>query len=89
MLIGKEIDEALNNVFDYLNTIDLMPYIIKFKNKDIKELMDWLDENFPYKDKYSVDLFDTVSSDEFVDYLNKRYNLKIKETTISFYYITI
>ena len=75
----KEIDESMCNVFNYLNTIDLMPYIMKFTGEDIFSLMGELEEVFPYKDEYSETLFDMVGNYEFGDYLNNRYGFRIRE----------
>ena len=78
-MIDKEIDGAMSNVFSYLNTIELMPYIIDFTGQDIYSLMDKLEEVFPYKDEYSEALFDVIGNDELGDYLNNRYGLQIRE----------
>lgn len=83
----KEVQEALNNVFSYLDTIDLRSYLIAFKKKTVRDMMDKLREDFPYKDKYSDELFDVVTEEEFVDYLNEKYNTNIKETVIIRFYI--
>lgn len=81
--------EPVNNVFRYLNTIELKSYLKDFEDKTIKDLMDKLELDFPYEDEHSESLFDSVAEDEFVDYLNERYNLNIKETIVSYYYIRL
>ena len=86
-LIGEEVDKAINNVFNYLNTIDLLPYLKEFKYKDVHDMMDKLEEDYSYNDEYSETLFDAMGEDEFVDYLNSKYNLNIREHTVSYYYI--
>ncbi len=83
----NQVKKAINNVTNYLDTINLLPYLKEFKNKTVRDMMDKLEENISYKDEYSVTLFDCIGEDEFVDYLNKRYNLNIEETTVSYYYI--
>ena len=82
---GKEVDKAISNVFQFLNLLDLMPCIKSFENKTIRDLMDSLENEFPYKDEYSATLFDAVAEDEFVDYINKKYNLNIREE-VTYYY---
>ncbi len=82
-----EYDESLAGPYNYLNSLDLMPYIVKFKGKDVWDLMEELNKIFPYQDKFSETLLDCISRIEFVDYLNKRYNLKIQEYVVEHYYI--
>ena len=89
MLMEKDCNNAINNVFSYLDTLDLNPYINTFKNKKVEDLMDKLEVIFPYKDGFSETLFDAIAEDEFVDYLNKKYNLDIREETISCHYIRL
>jgi len=84
---GEECDKAIANVFKYLDGIDLMPYINKFKYRKLDELMAELSRIFPYEDEYSTTLFDAIAEDEFVDYLNKKYDVTISEETISYYFI--
>lgn len=43
--------------------------------------MDKLEEAYIYVDNYSVSLFDTVSVDEFVIYLENRYDMKVNVET--------
>lgn len=83
----EQVDESLKLVFKYLDTIDLLPYLKKFKRKTVRDMIEELDQKYPYIDKYSKSLFDGVAEDEFVEYLNQRYNLDIRETTVSYYYI--
>lgn len=80
MFIGGEIDQT-KTIFSYLDTIELMPYIVEFEGQDIYYLMNKLEEVFPYKDEYSETLFDVISDDEFGDYLNRRYDLYIREVS--------
>jgi hypothetical protein len=87
MLVGKEIDIEINKVFSYLDTLDLLHTVNEFKNKKLYDLMTKLEELYPYNNGCSVTLFDVISEDEFADYLNKKYNLRIMEETISYYYI--
>lgn len=89
MLIGKEIDVAINNVFNYLDTIDLLSDIKLFDGDEVWELMKVLDRKYPYKDQYSETLFDVVTEDEFANYLRNKYNITIKEKTITNLYIYI
>lgn len=83
----EQVKKVINNVTDYLNTIDLIPYLEKFKGKTVKDMMDKLEEEYPYTDEYSEILFDVISEEDFADYLNNRYGLNIRETTVTYYYI--
>jgi hypothetical protein len=86
-LDSEQVNEALKFVFDYLDKINLSFYLEKFKYKTVREMMDKLNEDYPYNDIYSSYLFDVVAEDEFVSYLKKKYNLNIRETTVTYYYI--
>jgi|GEM_PF-4173444 len=86
---SKDIDKALSNVWHYLDTIDLMPYLKKFENKELHNLIENLNKTFPYKDEWSEILFDAVGEDEFMDYLNEKYNLNIREQWTSNCYIRL
>ena len=77
----RETDKATNNVFTYLDTVDLIPYMIEFEDKNIYLLMRRLEEVFSYKDEYSETLLDVIDSYEFGDYLNNRYGLCAREET--------
>jgi len=83
----KQVEETTENVFNYLNTINLLPYLKVFKCKIVRDMMKKLEEDFLFKDEYSETLFDAVTEEEFADYLNKRYDLKIKESIVTCFYI--
>lgn len=80
---GEDLNLALKRVFDYIDTLPLEEYIERYKGtkKSIRDLMDELSEKYPYEDtKYKIDgLFDVVAEDEFIDFLEKKFNLKIYE----------
>lgn len=79
---------ATDNVYRFLDTIDLQPYLDKFKNKQVDDLEDELESLYPYEDAYSKSLFDFISTDEFCTYLDNRYGKYItREETITRYYI--
>lgn len=78
---NEEINVAIKNVYSFLDKIDLKPYIKEYKSKNIREMMDKLEEAYIYVDNYSVSLFDTVSVDEFVIYLENRYDVKVNVET--------
>jgi len=85
----KQADMTIKKVFKYLDAIDLQPYITEFKDKDLYDLMEKLEETYDYKDEFSETLFDYIKASEFADYLNEKYNLNIKETDVikHYYYI--
>lgn len=87
MISGDDLNKAMKNVFNFLDTFDLTEYIIEYKNKTVRELMAKLSDEYCYSDEYSSSLFDIISEDEFVEYLNNKYGLNIKETVIIRYYI--
>ncbi|MFC0903924.1 hypothetical protein ACFHWD_04360 [Clostridium sp. MT-14] len=73
-------DRNIQNVYNYLDTISLDKYLKKYNNKSIYELMEILEHDYVYQDKYSTSLFDYVAEDEFIYYLRKRYlDIKIHE----------
>lgn len=86
-LYGESLNIALQNIFVFLDTIDLTSSIDKYKGKDIGELMEYLSSKYEYKDEYSESLFDVVAEEEFVEYLNNKYNLNIRESVTINYYI--
>lgn len=83
----KEAKQTMDNVIKYLDTIDLTSLINEFKGGDLYDLRDKIEEIYPYEDEYSTTLFDYFSIDEVADYLNKKYNLNIKEEIISSYIV--
>lgn len=83
----EDLDIALKNIFKFLDTIDLTLSIEKYKGKDIRQLMKYLSSKYNYKDEYSESLFDIVAEDEFVEYINNKYNLNIRESVTINYYI--
>jgi hypothetical protein len=85
-LSWKDADMTIKKVFKYLDTIDLQPYIDKYKGKDLYDLMEKLEEKYEYNDEFSETLFDYIKASEFADYLNERYNLNIKETEVIKHY---
>lgn len=88
MLTYKECQIAISNVFNFLDTIDLTSYLEKYKNKEVYDLQDELEEKYPYQDEYSATLFDCVAVDEFCGYLDKRYGANItSEETVTKWYI--
>ena len=66
----EQCKETMNNVFGYLDTINLLPYLDSFKCSTVRDMMDKLEKDYPFKDKYSETLFDAIAEDEFVDYFN-------------------
>lgn len=81
-------EQAMKNIYTYLDTIDLFEHIQKFKYKKLYKFMNYLENKFSYKDEYSSSLFDWIGEEEFAEYLNKR-GIKIKEVTDTYYNITI
>jgi len=86
---GKEYEITKNNVFKFLDKIDLIPYIKEFNNENIDNLMDKLEGMCSFNDGYSKTLFDTIGVDGFVDYLTDKYKTHISEQTVTRYYISL
>ena len=68
--------------FDFLDSIDLLPFILSEPNAD--NLMDTLEEKFEIEYLSSCKiadegLFNWVTTDEFLDYVCKRYNITFWE----------
>jgi hypothetical protein len=72
-------DKALNNTIKFLDSIDLAPYINEYKGGRLYDLMDKLELDFKFKDEYSESLFDCMSENEFIHYLNKKYKCRCEE----------
>lgn len=83
----EETREAVKNVYSFLDKIDLRPYIKEYKSKNIIEMMDRLEELYFYRDDYSLSLFDAVSVDEFIIYLENRYDTDFSVETEVIYKI--
>lgn len=83
----EETREAVKNVYSFLDKIDLRPYIKEYKSKNIIEMMDRLEELYFYRDNYSLSLFDAVSVDEFIIYLENRYDTDFSVETEVIYKI--
>jgi len=76
----EQYKESIKNVFYYLDTIDLASYLKQFKDKTLYDLINKLEKDFPYSDKYSDFLFACVPEGELMNYLNKKYNLSFHES---------
>ena len=70
----NNIQKAINNVFNYLDKIDLLSILKKSKDRELGNIMDELEKEYPYRDNYSDGLFDNINRDEFREYLINRYN---------------
>lgn len=78
---------AIMKVVIYLNEINLLPYLEKFKGKTVRDMMDKLEKDYPYEDEYSKSLFHVFNESNFVYHLNITYELNLKETTVTGYFI--
>lgn len=67
--------------YEFLDSKDLLPYIDK--EKDIYDIICDIENAFEdeYLSEHENDecLFNMISSDEFADYICKRYNFKLRE----------
>ena len=64
----------------YLDTLDLLPYLEKYQ--DVNIIMDRIEEkfakNYPYIKEEKI-LFNHIGTLEFMDYLTKRYGIRFYE----------
>lgn len=58
--------------FILLDTLDLKKFLKKFKDKELYELMDYLEEKYSLENGHF--LFNGVNEFEFSNYINVRYN---------------
>lgn len=79
--------KAIMKIIVYLDKINLLPYLERFKGKTVRNMMDKLEKDYPYKDKYSKSLFNVFNENNFVYYLNTTYKLNLEETTVTGYFI--
>ena len=86
---GKEYEITKNNVYKFLDKLDLTPYIKEFNNENIDNLMDKLEGMCSFNDGYSETLFDAIGIEGFIDYLNEKYKITISEETVTRYYISL
>lgn len=70
---------SIQQMSEFLDTIDILPLITEFKGELVWSLMYYLMEHYDYKDEYSTELFDCMSQYDFVLYLNNRYEINIRE----------
>ena len=75
--------------YSILDSIDLVPYIKKHNNEDIYGLIDELEDEYDESPEVCNELmqgclFNVIGPEEFIDYLEKRYEGKFKtyEVTI-------
>ena len=75
--------------YSILDSIYLVPYIMKHKNEDIYGLIDELEDEYDESPEVSNELlqgclFNVIGPEEFIDYLEKRYEGKFRtyEVTI-------
>lgn len=68
----KECLEWIKKEQEFLDTINLKPFIKKDKN--ISDIMEEIEEQ--YGEQYTLEpfIFNCMNKDEFIDYLKERYN---------------
>lgn len=88
MFTNNDFGKYAEKVFNYLDTLDIQPYLTEFRGEKLYLLMEKLEEVYPYKDEYSESLFDGIDEYEFSEYLNSKYpNMNVYETCIRYYTI--
>lgn len=63
---------------EYLNPIDFLPYIEKFKGHDIEEMISAIEDDYngtPLTDNELLEgcIFNWLNTEELIDYLTERY----------------
>lgn len=86
-MVNIDWEEARHNVFKFLDTKELIYDISKAQEHhySVHELMDYLEEKYPYKDKFSDTLFDCIDQGNFIEYIEERYEIKAIEQ-INYYF---
>ena len=73
----------------FLDTIDFKPYLDKYE--EIHELREAFENDYDNSNQLPEELqgcvLDTLDTYDFIEYLKTRYNLNIREETITHYYI--
>ena len=84
-----KIEEVIRKTEEFLDTIDVKKYLQE--DKDLYDVMDEIEEDYgktlednPVFEGY---VFNWMSSDEFGDYITKRYGIRIREEVITTYRI--
>jgi len=72
MMTRQEWEEVEQEVIKFLDSINLISEM-KDGREDLKDFMDRLEEKYPFKFHNVVSLFDGFGSEDFEDYLYKRY----------------
>ena len=68
---NEEFMKRHNDEIAFLDSIDILELMKDFQ--DVSELMELIEEKYS-KDYYEEFIFNCISTDEFVDYLQKRYS---------------
>ena len=72
MMTYQEWKEVEQEVIKLLDSINLISEMIQGR-EDLKDFMDRLEEKYPFKFHNAVSLFDAFGTEDFEDYLYKRY----------------
>jgi len=72
MMTRQEWEEVEQEVIKFLDSINLISEMIQGR-ENLKDFMDRLEEKYPFKFHNVVSLFDGFGTEDFEDYLYKRY----------------
>ncbi|WP_304393188.1 hypothetical protein [uncultured Clostridium sp.] len=70
----KQVTEMQNKEFEFLDSIDLKPYLKEWA--DIYDVRDKIEEDYG-KDYCEPFIFNCIDIEEFMDYLKRRYKNKV------------
>jgi hypothetical protein len=71
--------EEQQRTYNFLDKYDLTEYINRFKGKPVYDLMECLEDELDHKIEFPTYLFNVINSDEFSEYLQKKYRTVIYE----------
>lgn len=85
MISYKKFTELHNEEIKFLDTLDLKEAIKT--HSDVYDLMNYIEETYGKDYKLESFIFNCTSTDDFIDYLSRRYDINVTE--IIKYEITI
>lgn len=81
----EESKQAWNDVWCFINTIDVPSEIDKYKGNAscnhviLYDFMEYLNDKYPYNNGMFESIFDGISAFEFEEYIEYKYNIKTTE----------
>lgn len=74
---------------DYLNSFDIMPYILSNKRQTVSDVMDLIkethDRDFTLKNPDCMGLFYNLTQHDFIGYIYSRYDIGTVEEVVNYF----